>query len=97
VSDLVALLADRVAWAEDGEGLEVVEQGDDGPVPTAMSLSDLIEEQRAKRPWFFAAPAGKGSGSQIRASQAPRGQGGLVTRDTWQARLRQAREGRAGL
>lgn len=87
VSDLVALLAPTVRWAEDGEGLEVL----DGDEPSLKTLDDLIAEQRATRAWFFAPPPQSGSGSQIRASATPGGNGVARRHETWLERVARAR------
>ena len=86
VGDLVALIAPQVRWAEDGEGLEVL----DGDEPSLRTLEDLITEQRQARRWFFSPPPQSGSGTQIRTSASPQSSA-PQRRETWVDRIARAR------
>lgn len=91
VADLVALLEPSVDWADDGDGLEVVDRSNGKVVPAGMTLDELIAEQRDKRSYMFASPARGGSGTSIRSASLPAG--APARRETWRERIAKARRG----
>jgi hypothetical protein len=90
VADLVKLVSPHLGWSEDGTEIEVVERdGSGNAMPSWLTIDELIEEQKTKRPWFFSGRIKVGAGSNPGAAQQEPQQEGYDFRrafDAWTRR-----------
>ena len=72
VKDLAQLLLPRLVWSSDGTEIEVVDRDPDGEArPSRLTLAELIEAQKEKRPWFFIGKVKSGAGSTPSSATTP--------------------------